>query len=220
MHGKPRIQAAAAVEGAGVARARAAHARSGEALRAGRAARAAVPGGIRARALRNGLLLGRRTQVLAGTRRLHDGGRLRRRPHPQPQLRGGLLGPHRAQRSRARGLRPRAVRATPRCCASSGRATTRRRACARATTPEPSTAPGSTFTRTRSASRRSPRAARSSNVCARRAGARSRPRSCDAREFYYAEAYHQQYLAKNPHGYCGMGGTGVACPVGPAAVQS
>ncbi len=35
-----------------------------------------------------------------------------------------------------------------------------------------------------------------------------------APEFYYAEAYHQQYLAKNPHGYCGMGGTGVACPVG------
>ena len=34
--------------------------------------------------------------------------------------------------------------------------------------------------------------------------------------FYYAEDYHQQYLAKNPGGYCGIGGTGVACP-GPAA---
>lgn len=32
--------------------------------------------------------------------------------------------------------------------------------------------------------------------------------------FYYAEAYHQQYLAKNPDGYCGLGGTGVACPAG------
>jgi peptide-methionine (S)-S-oxide reductase len=32
--------------------------------------------------------------------------------------------------------------------------------------------------------------------------------------FYYAEPYHQQYLAKNPAGYCGIGGTGVACPVG------
>ncbi|MBA3270812.1 MAG: peptide-methionine (S)-S-oxide reductase MsrA [Acidobacteria bacterium] len=32
--------------------------------------------------------------------------------------------------------------------------------------------------------------------------------------FYYAEAYHQQYLQKNPNGYCGHGGTGVACPVG------
>ena len=32
--------------------------------------------------------------------------------------------------------------------------------------------------------------------------------------FYYAEDYHQQYLAKNPHGYCGIGGTGVTCPIG------
>ena len=36
----------------------------------------------------------------------------------------------------------------------------------------------------------------------------------DAGPFYYAEPYHQQYLAKNPMGYCGLGGTGVACPVG------
>jgi peptide-methionine (S)-S-oxide reductase len=35
-----------------------------------------------------------------------------------------------------------------------------------------------------------------------------------APEFYYAEDYHQQYLAKNPQGYCGHGGTGVSCPVG------
>ena len=36
----------------------------------------------------------------------------------------------------------------------------------------------------------------------------------DAPEFYYAEDYHQQYLAKNPSGYCGVGGTGVSCPAG------
>ena len=36
----------------------------------------------------------------------------------------------------------------------------------------------------------------------------------DAPEFYYAEDYHQQYLAKNPNGYCGLGGTNVSCPVG------
>jgi peptide-methionine (S)-S-oxide reductase len=41
----------------------------------------------------------------------------------------------------------------------------------------------------------------------------------EAPEFYYAEDYHQQYLAKNPQGYCGLGGTGVACPVGVAAAK-
>jgi peptide-methionine (S)-S-oxide reductase len=38
----------------------------------------------------------------------------------------------------------------------------------------------------------------------------------DAPPFYYAEDYHQQYLAKNPGGYCGLGGTGLSCPVGVA----
>ncbi|MFN7128136.1 MAG: peptide-methionine (S)-S-oxide reductase, partial [Brevundimonas sp.] len=35
-----------------------------------------------------------------------------------------------------------------------------------------------------------------------------------AGEYFYAEAYHQGYLAKNPAGYCGIGGTGVVCPIG------
>jgi peptide-methionine (S)-S-oxide reductase len=39
----------------------------------------------------------------------------------------------------------------------------------------------------------------------------------DAPEFYFAEDYHQQYLAKNPFGYCGLGGTGVSCPIGTGA---
>ena len=42
----------------------------------------------------------------------------------------------------------------------------------------------------------------------------------EAPPFYYAEGYHQQYLAKNPNGYCGLGGTGVACPVGLAVGDS
>ena len=41
----------------------------------------------------------------------------------------------------------------------------------------------------------------------------------DAGPFYYAEQYHQQYLAANPNGYCGLGGTGLACPVGLAAAD-
>ena len=42
----------------------------------------------------------------------------------------------------------------------------------------------------------------------------------DAGPFYYAEGYHQQYLAKNPFGYCGLGGTGVPCPVGVAKAET
>jgi peptide-methionine (S)-S-oxide reductase len=41
-----------------------------------------------------------------------------------------------------------------------------------------------------------------------------------APEFYFAEDYHQQYLAKNPNGYCGLGGTGVSCPVGLGATPA
>jgi len=42
----------------------------------------------------------------------------------------------------------------------------------------------------------------------------------EAPEYFYAEDYHQQYLGKNPRGYCGLGGTGVACPVGLARVTT
>jgi peptide-methionine (S)-S-oxide reductase len=42
----------------------------------------------------------------------------------------------------------------------------------------------------------------------------------DAPAFYYAEDYHQQYLGKNPHGYCGLGGTGVSCPIGLGAAAA
>jgi len=42
----------------------------------------------------------------------------------------------------------------------------------------------------------------------------------DAPTFYFAEDYHQQYLAKNPNGYCGLGGTGVSCPVGLTATSA
>ena len=41
----------------------------------------------------------------------------------------------------------------------------------------------------------------------------------EAGPFFYAEGYHQQYLAANPNGYCGLGGTGVSCPIGVASTK-
>ncbi len=69
---------------------------------------------------------------------------------------------------------------------------------------------------------------RAARAAARRYGERLRaagfgPVSTDvtpAGAFYYAEPYHQQYLAANPNGYCGLGGTGVSCPVGIAGVTN
>ena len=64
------------------------------------------PGGHRARAVRDGLLLGRRAEVLASARRRLDAGRLRGRAHAEPDVRGGVLGEDGPHRGRARGVRP------------------------------------------------------------------------------------------------------------------
>ncbi len=66
------------------------------------------PDGMQSVVVGHGLLLGRRARLLAGARDLHDRGRLRRRLHPQPHLRGGLLGLDRPHRGRAGRLRPEA----------------------------------------------------------------------------------------------------------------
>jgi peptide-methionine (S)-S-oxide reductase len=106
---------------------------------------------------------------------------------------------------------------TRRSCASSGRATTRPRACARAPTSAPSTAPPSTSTRPQQeAAIRATRDAYAAQLAARGYGEIT-TEIAPAGPFYYAEEYHQQYLAKNPAGYCGHGGTGVSCPIGLAA---
>ena len=103
---------------------------------------------------------------------------------------------------------------TTSCCGSSGRATTRPRACARATTSAPSTAPGSTRPRTPSARPPRPRASCFQEKLSDAGYGEITTEIVDAPEFFYAEDYHQQYLAKNPNGYCGLGGTGVSCPIG------
>ena len=68
--------------------------------------------------------------------------------------------------------------------------------------------------RRRSGAPRRRRATRTRPRCARAAWARSRPRSATPPASTTPRTYHQQYLAKNPGGYCGLGGTGVSCPIG------
>src|SRR6202011_743826 len=70
-----------------------------------------------------------------------------------------------------------------------------------------------TFTPEQHAAAEASKAAYAKALTAERMG----PITTEIREappFYFAEDYHQQYLAKNPHGYCGLGGTGVSCPIG------
>ena len=102
--------------------------------------------------------------------------------------------------------------ATRRCSRSSGRATTPRKACARATTSAASTAPASM-----SASDAQRQAAEASKAAYQKVLSANRygpitTEIVDAPPFYFAEDYHQQYLAKVPHGYCGLGGTGLSLP--------
>ena len=133
-----------------------------------------VPSGEEpARHLRPGLLLGRGGAVPQGPRRRRDRGRLHRRTHAEPELRGRQHAPH-----RPRGGGPRRVRSRPgelrgSCSSSSGRRTTRRAAIARGRIAAASTAPRSSRSDRSSRRRPSPRATRS------RSGSRtgSRPRS-------------------------------------------
>ena len=100
--------------------------------------------------------------------------------------------------------------------ASSGRTTTRPRACGRATTWARSTARPIYTARTRSAKRPRRRATRFQEALTAAGYGADHDRDRRGGPFYYAEDYHQQYLAKMPNGYCGIGGTGVSCPVGVA----
>jgi peptide-methionine (S)-S-oxide reductase len=70
-----------------------------------------------------------------------------------------------------------------------------------------------TFSRAQHASAEASKAAYAKALDAARMGSIT-TEIVDAPPFYFAEDYHQQYLAKNTHGYCGLGGTGVSCPIG------
>jgi len=86
-------------------------------------------------------------------------------------------------------------------------------------TPAPSTVRASTVTATLSSVPQKPRATRFKKQLSAAGYGPITTEILPAPEFYYAEDYHQQYLAKNPNGYCGLGGTGVSCPVGPVGID-
>ena len=138
------------------------------------------------------------------------------RAHAEPDLPRGMQRDDRPQRGSARRVRSRRSSATRSCSRCSGRTTIRRKGCDRGTTSARSTAPASTtIGDAQQQAAEASRDAFQKAADARPATGRSRPRFFPRREFYYAEDYHQQYLAKNPDGYCGLGGTGVSCPVNP-----
>ncbi len=136
--------------------------------------------------------------------------------HAEPDLRGGVLRPHRPHRGRARRRSTRAQIAYEAML----------QALLGEPRPDPGHAPGQRRRHpvplgdlrhdAERSSRRPRRRARPTRRELGDAGLR-RDHHRDRRRpatFYYAEDYHQQYLAKNPNGYCGLGGTGVSCPIG------
>ena len=147
--------------------------------------------------------------------RLFDRGRLRRRLHSQSDLRGGLQRHDRAQGGGTGCVRPDNASATRHCCAIFWESHD----------PTQGMRQGDDVgTQYRSAifavGDAQLQAARESKLAYQRAlaaaglGRSITTEVLPAPVFFYAEDYHQQYLAKNPDGYCGMGGVGVACPAG------
>ena len=182
------------------------------ARRARHPARAAVPRGARAGDRSAWAASGARSAVLAGARALHDRGRLRRRLHAEPDLRGGLLA---------------AAPVTPRRCSSSSTRseTSTRRCCAlfwenhdptqgmRQGNDVGTQYRSAIYTTDERSARRPRRRATMFQAELEAAGyGEITTEIADAGPFFYAEDYHQQYLAKNPNGYCGLGGTGVVVP--------
>ena len=174
------------------------------------------PDGFQPAIVGDGLLLGRRARLLAGARRLHDGGRLRRRLHAEPDLRGGLLGPtghtevvlavfDPASTSYEEMLRLFWENHDPTQGMRQGN--------------DVGTQYRSAIYFHDAAQQAAAERIRAAYAerCAPPATATITTEIAAAGAFYYAEDYHQQYLAKNPAGYCGLGGTGVSCPVGIAA---
>ena len=146
--------------------------------------------------------------------RVHDGRRLRRRLHAEPDVPRGVQRAHRSHRGRARGVRPDPITydALLKVFWESHNPTQGMRQGNDVGTQYRSGIywfSDAQLDGGRSVARHVPGA-----CCSRRGYGDDHDRDPAGARFYYAEEYHQQYLAKNPGGYCGLGGTGLSCPVG------
>ena len=175
-------------------------------------AHAALAGGTCDRRVRARMLLGGREAVLADAGRVLDRRRLRRRVHAEPDVRRGVRGRTGHAEVVLVVFDPPSS-ATSSCSRCSGRTTTRPRACARATTS--GTQYRSAIYFTDDAQRE---AAESSREMFQGAGRRRLRRDHDRdeplRRLLLRRAVPPAVPRKNPNGYCGIGGTGVSCPVG------
>ncbi len=166
--------------------------------------------------LRAGLLLGRRAEVLAGAGRRLDPSRLRRRLHAEPLLRRGLHrkdGSHRGRPGRVRPVED-LLRAAAQDLLGEPRPHAGHAAGER---PGHAVPLGDLHLHGPAGGGRPGIARRVPAQAGLGAGFGAITTEIrEAPEFWYAEDYHQQYLHKNPSGYCGLGGTGVSCPVGVA----
>src|SRR6185369_3251541 len=151
-------------------------------------------------------------------RHLQHGRRLRRWPYPQSDLRGGLFRPHRSHRGGDGGVRPqhdpydRLLKTfwenhdpTQGMRQGNDIGTQYRSAIYTSNAAQRGAADAS-------------KAVFQKALSARGLG-RITTEIAPSGPFYFAEDYHQQYLAKNPAGYCGLGGTGVSCPIGVRALM-
>ena len=153
-------------------------------------------------------------------RRLHDGGRLRRRLHAEPDLRGGLQRPTGHTEAVLVVFDPAQTSATRRSCAlfwENHDPTQGMRQGNDVGTQYRSAVYYANDAQREAAERR---ARMYHRRCARAGYGEITTEIAPAGPFYYAEAYHQQYLHKVPNGYCGLGGTGVSCPVGLVATET
>ena len=172
------------------------------------------PDGDPDRDVRHGLLLGRREDLLERARRRLDGGRLRRRLHAEPDLRGGLLGPTGHAEVVRVVYRPGQGDRYEELLKHFWEEHDPTQGMRQGNDSGHAVPLGDIHLHRRAAATAEASRAAYQQELTKAGYGEITTEIVDAPEFYFAEDYHQQYLAKNPAGYCPNHSTGIACPVG------